>query len=156
MTDEQAATIITLCRNLIMRYAVAIDAQDFEAFVAVFTEEGSFARPGMPVLRGRQAIRDFLVDLRGQRLGGNPDGHLQRHLFTTVWIDPVSATEARGVSCALAYRDEHFNGVVPSAMRMPELLIEYRDRFERRDGQWLLHDHVATHLFSNRAGVILP
>lgn len=156
MTDEQAAVIITLCRNLVMRYAVAIDSQDFDDFVSLFTEDAEFQRPGAPVLRGRREIHAFLTDLHRRRMAGNPAGHLQRHLFTTTWIDPVSESEARGVCCALAYRDVDFTGAVPSPMRMPELLIEYRDVFQRRDGRWLMHRHGATHLFSERPGSPAP
>lgn len=156
LDDNQQAVIITLCRNLLMHYATAIDTHDFAAFASLFTQDGVFERPNAEPLVGRGAIKTFLDTLFAQRRAGNPAGHLQRHLFTTVWIEPLSLTEARGVSCALAYRDVDFTGTLPSPTRLPELLVEYRDHFRRDEDGWRLHRHVARHLFSERAGSHLP
>ena len=44
------------CRNLIVSAAQAVDAQDYEAFVALFAADATLVRPGGHVLRGHSEI----------------------------------------------------------------------------------------------------
>jgi len=44
------------CREVVMQAAEAVDAQNYGAFVALFTEEATLVRPGGPVLTGRAEI----------------------------------------------------------------------------------------------------
>src|SRR5262245_5916547 len=108
MDDTLRATIVTLCTQVLMRYAVVLDEFDYAALTPLFTEDATFDWPGVPLLSGRAAIRAHMERLQANRVAQNPHGHIMRHLFTTVWIDPVSDSAARGVSYALFFRAAEF------------------------------------------------
>lgn len=44
------------CREVVLQAAEAVDAQDYDAFVALFTEDASLVRPGGPEIKGRADI----------------------------------------------------------------------------------------------------
>lgn len=120
-------------RELTDRYAVAIDARDLDALIALFVPDVDCGQHGS----GRMALRGtFARQLRGSgptvMLVGN-------HV-----IDFEDDTHARGIvySSVEAARPE---GWIRQAVR-------YHDRYERRDGRWLFvrREH---HLFY---GVVLP
>ena len=44
------------CREVVLQAADAVDAQNYDAFVALFTEDATLVRPGGPELTGRAEI----------------------------------------------------------------------------------------------------
>jgi hypothetical protein len=107
-------------RQLAVRYAIALDARDLDALVALFVDDVQVGRSG----RGRDALRDDFTDqLRDL---GVTILHVANHV-----IDVVDDTRATGiVSC----RAEIERGV--PRVRIVQS-IQYHDTYEKRGAQWL-------------------
>ena len=56
LSDVPALLAKQACRELVLQAADAVDAQDYDAFVALFTEDATLVRPGGPELKGRAEI----------------------------------------------------------------------------------------------------
>jgi uncharacterized protein (TIGR02246 family) len=56
LSDVDVLLAKQACREVVLQAADAVDAQDYEAFVALFTEDATLVRPGGPVLTGRAQI----------------------------------------------------------------------------------------------------
>ena len=105
-------------RQLVAHYAVAIDARDLDAVVALFVDDVGLGR----ARQGRAALRDDLAHaLRDMPLTLlNVGTHL---------IELDDHDHGRGVVYCRAELQLRDSWVVQ--------LIQYRDRYERRDGRWL-------------------
>jgi ketosteroid isomerase-like protein len=105
-------------RQLVARYAVALDARDLDTLVSLFVADVQVGRDE----RGRDALR---ANFDGQlRPLGVTILHTSNHV-----IDVLDADHARGIVSCHA-RLERDDGVVEQA-------IQYHDTYERRDGRWL-------------------
>lgn len=104
-------------RQLVARYAVALDARDLEAVAALFVEDVRVGRDG----RGRAALADYLraamADLGVTILN-----------VGTQLIDMADADHATGVV--------YCRGELQVGDRWVMQAIQYRDTYERRDGEW--------------------
>lgn len=91
LTDAERRAAEWDCERLIRRYALLNDAGEFEALVALFTEDGQFARPTDPdnPLIGRDAI---LAAFQGRT------PRTTRHLVTNVVVDVEGSDAARAIS----------------------------------------------------------
>ena len=105
-------------RQLVARYAVAMDARDLDGVVALFVDD---VRVGGG-RQGRAALRDDLAHaLRDMPLTIlNVGTHL---------IEVDDADHARGVV--------YCRGELQLGDAWVVQMIQYRDRYERRDGAWL-------------------
>ncbi len=105
-------------RQLASRYANALDSRDLDALVELFVPDVRVGRDGA----GREALRaDFDRQLRAI---GVSILHVANHV-----IDVADADHATGaVSC---------RGEIQEGDRWIVQSIQYRDRYERRDGRWL-------------------
>jgi ketosteroid isomerase-like protein len=56
LSDVAALLAKQACREVVLRAAEVVDAQDYNAFVALFTEDATLVRPGGAVLKGRAEI----------------------------------------------------------------------------------------------------
>ena len=56
LSDWAALLAKQACREVVLKAAYAVDAQDYATFVALFTEDATLVRPGGPVLKGRAEI----------------------------------------------------------------------------------------------------
>lgn len=56
LNDVAALLAKQACREVVLQAADAVDAQDYDAFVALFTEDATLVRPGGPELKGRAEI----------------------------------------------------------------------------------------------------
>lgn len=56
LSDVSALLAKQACREVVLQAADAVDAQDYDAFVALFTEDATLVRPGGPELKGRAEI----------------------------------------------------------------------------------------------------
>jgi hypothetical protein len=105
-------------RALASRYAVAVDARDLDALVALFVPDVRVGRDA----RGRDALRaSFVASLSAV-------GVTILHVGTHV-IDLVDDDHATGV--------QYSAGQVQDGDRWIHQAIVYRDTYERRDGTWL-------------------
>jgi len=147
LTDEQQLSIEALCRRLLMRYAVAVDRKDYDTFLTAFADNAVWKRPGQPPMTGVAQIRKFFELLEAKRRSpSTPSGHVQRHLFTTVHIEAIHESLARGTAYALVFREEQPSGG-PERLRLPEVLVQYDDVFRLVAGQWLISEHDTQHVF---------
>ena len=104
-------------RQLAARYAVATDARDLDSLVALFVDDVQVGEEG----RGRAALRAFFD--RTLREVGITILNVGTHV-----IDFESEDRATGVV--------YCRGEIQIGDRWVVQAIQYRDRYERRDGHW--------------------
>lgn len=116
------------CAALSIAYARSVDFRDYEAFVALFTEDGVLDT-GI-ALEGRAAIE--------QAMARRPDKLRSRHVLTNIFIEPLSETEARGISYLTLYRHVGPESLLgePAPFDGPAAVGHYEDRFEKTDDGW--------------------
>jgi ketosteroid isomerase-like protein len=115
--------------QLVARYALALDSRDVDALVALFVEDVAIGDGRT----GRAALAEWF------------DGVLRPyratfHLLGGHVIDLHDATHASGI---LYCRPEHEVGDLWIVMA-----LQYWDRYERRDGQWLFKSRKPQVLYS--------
>ena len=104
-------------QQLAVRYAMALDARDIDAWLALFVEDVDCGRRG----KGREALRSFIEP-------AVRDFYRTVHQITGQVVDELEGDHARGrVYC----RAEHEFGD-----RWIVQAICYFDTYERRDGRW--------------------
>jgi len=112
----------------IRRFAMLNDAHDHDGLAAMFTEDGSFARPSDPdaPVVGRHDLRAFFCD-RPKRA--------TRHVMSNILVEILSASEVRAHSYVLLY--------------MPDKLMvgDFHDRLVLQDGSWLFAERRGTLAF---------
>lgn len=111
------------CEALSIAYARAVDFRDYDAFVALFAEDGVL-EIDTPLV-GRRAIRESIIR--------RPDELKSRHVLTNIFIDVQDENAARGVSYLTLYRH-----VGPESLRAepiefdgPAAVGHYEDQFVR-------------------------
>ena len=112
--------------NLIAIYAELVDDGDFAGLGAMLAD-ATFAGSGAPVT-GPDAIEKMFGDMLIVYDDGTPR---TRHVTTNVVIE---ADEEAGTAVSRAYFT--VLQALPGLVLQPIVSGRYRDRFERRDGQW--------------------
>jgi len=105
-------------RQLVARYAVAMDARDFDAVAALFVPDVRVGRDR----RGRDALAEYLRDAVSEL----PVTILN---VGTHVIELHDRDHARGVV--------YCRGELQVGDRWVVQAIQYRDTYERRDGSWM-------------------
>ncbi len=105
-------------RQLISKYALALDMRDMDAMANLFVEDVA-AGAGK---RGRQALRDWLDDTMRKQFDGT-----SHHVGTTI-IEFVDADNAVGIVYS---KNEHETGPEWVIMQMM-----YYDTYRREAGRW--------------------
>lgn len=109
-------------RQLVARYAVAMDARDLDALAALFVED-YLAWSGR---RGRDALREEFEQALRQGLGGEVGfTQLGTHVINLHDADHASGT----LYCTAEFGDRG---------TWRRQAIAYEDSYERRDGAWYL------------------
>jgi hypothetical protein len=112
----------------IRRFAMLNDAHDHDGLAAMFTDDGSFARPSDPdtPVIGKEELRAFFRD-RPQRT--------TRHVMANILVEILSETEVRAHSYVLLY--------------MPDKVMvgDFFDRLVLQDGSWLFAERRGTLAF---------
>ena len=121
------------CERLVMRYALAVNSWNVDAFVALFTPDAVWQRPKVPALNGHAEIRAFME--------GQPSERTLRH---------EGGEAASAVSQTTVY-DTPVRGDYPVPLRGVDMIVEYRDRIVRVGGEWLFSRRDTTVVFSSRA-----
>ena len=116
------------CRELSIAYARTLDFCDYDAFANLFTDDAVLSAG--PLIEGREAIRNWLAK--------RPDELRSRHVLTNIFIDPVDADHARGISYLSLYRHlgEESRAPDPVTFDGPVAIGHYDDRFLRTDAGW--------------------
>jgi 3-phenylpropionate/cinnamic acid dioxygenase small subunit len=112
--------------NLIATYAELVDDGDFAGLGAMLGD-ATFTGSGAPV-SGPDAIEKMFRDMLIVYDDGTPR---TRHVTTNVVIE---ADEEAGTAVSRAYFT--VLQALPGLVLQPIVSGRYRDRFERRDGQW--------------------
>ncbi|MGH0028437.1 MAG: nuclear transport factor 2 family protein [Myxococcota bacterium] len=105
-------------RQLAFRYALAVDTRDLDALVALFVPDVRVGRDR----RGRAALRESFLESLGAI--GVSILFVGNHV-----VDFDAPDRARGVV--------YCRGQIQDGERWIEQAIQYRDTYERRDGEWL-------------------
>jgi SnoaL-like domain len=118
LTPVERAVARDEIRQLAARYAVALDSRDLDGLAGLFVDDVRVGRGR----QGRAALRDFFHDslVRIPVSVLNVGTHL---------IELDDATHARGIVYCRAELQIDDRWIVQ--------LIQYRDDYERRHGQWL-------------------
>lgn len=133
------------CERLVMRYALAVNDWDINAFVALFLPDAVWQRPHVPAMNGHGDIRAFME-------GQNRDRTL-RHVnglcMVTVADDGQSATAISQTTVFDTPSDGPPPGVagLPVKLIEPDMVVEYRDKIVLRDGEWRFARRDTTQVF---------
>lgn len=130
MTPAQRREIEWECTRLIHRYANLTDAHNWEAVVALYTEDGLMTRPTAPdsPIIGREAILEAFRS-RPPRIS--------QHVCANVVVAAESETEASAYSVILLYTGMAADdGGLPMADEKGPLIGSYRDRFRKTAEGW--------------------
>jgi limonene-1,2-epoxide hydrolase len=138
MQDRVSRDVKADCAEVIVRYAMAVNENDIDAFVALFTEDATWQRPGVPALHGHDEIHRFMSSLPVERV--------VRHVNGASFVQPVSATEALAWSQTTVY-EERGSTVIPASVTGPDMVVEYRDRLVRDGDTWRFARREATVVF---------
>ena len=112
--------------NLIARYAELVDDGDF-AGLGLLLADATFVGSGAPV-SGREAIEKMFHDTLIVYADGTPR---TQHVTTNIDVEVEE-----GAGTAVARSRVTVLQAVPDLPLQPIAAGRYRDRFERRDGQW--------------------
>jgi len=131
------------CERLVMRYALAVNEWDLDAFVSLFTPDAIWQRPNVPALRGHEEIRSFM--------SGQPSGRTLRHVNGLCMVTVNDDGETAGAISQTTVYDTAGHMAVPAPFSGPDMVVEYRDRLVRIEGDWLFAQRDTTVIFSIRA-----
>ena len=137
LTIEQALDRIEI-NDVLVQYAVHMDAGDFDALAAIFSEGATYdiaPDPGIvPVpARGRAAIRKILSD----RYAEVSKTAQRRHLITNVSVDKLAGDQA-SARCFLTVLTIPKSGG-PAELRGTGV---YFDKLSRVGGNWRITDRL--------------
>ncbi|HSG34615.1 MAG TPA: nuclear transport factor 2 family protein, partial [Sphingomonadaceae bacterium] len=129
----QRAEDILAIQRVIVDYAAFIDAQDFEAYAALFAPDGIWQN-GNTIRRGPDEIKAMLVGL----FGTPPEGFVNKESYHLVSNPQIEVDGDRATA-----RSRHLlvmRGADGSPI--PELAGLYEDELIRVDGQWKILKRV--------------
>lgn len=123
-----AEAVVRACERLSIAYARAIDFRDYDAFVELFTEDAVLEAGGL--LEGKAAIRESLRK--------RPDELRSRHVLTNIFIEPLDAETARGITYLTLHRHVGKESLEagPVAFDGPAAVGHYEDRFVLAKEGW--------------------
>jgi len=132
------------CTEVMGRYALAVNRGDVDGFVALFTPDGEWNRPGGHSMRGHDEIRAYI-----EFALPDPSERTLRHVNGAAVIDVVDPDTASSWSQTTVY-DTPRGGPLPVPLSGPDMVVEYRDSLVRRDGQWHIARRDTTVVFAAR------
>ena len=115
-------------RALLLSYGRALDRHDFNAFSALFSEQGEWVN-GATVLKGRKAIFEFMDKSMGHN---SPNEPLTYHVMVNNNLIEVNGDRASAMTNSIVVRT-----VADSGFPLFRFLGRYQDTFVREKGQWL-------------------
>jgi hypothetical protein len=140
MTELERMQIEWECGRLIKAYCNHVDERNYEAFIALFTEDARWETQSGGYMQGHSEFRAYL-----ERRSATS---LVRHVSTNALVEAIDDTHARGQSYITLFRDSDYNGIGTSAQIAPVLVGEYHDTYIRKDGQWFFESRFTKIIFS--------
>ena len=105
LSDVAALLAKQACREVVLQAAEAVDAQAYDTFVALFTQDATLVRPGGPVLKGRAEI------LQAYR---SKDPHrMTYHLICNHHVTVTAADKAASRCKVLLYASDQRRELTP-------------------------------------------
>jgi len=126
MADREAI------EELMWRYTRALDSFDPDAYVEVFTEDGSFGD-----IKGRDALHEMMSDFRDSRAQQTAEGNTPAPMFHATenyWTEFISPTHARHH----AYWVTYFGANGPDSPARMIAVGRGVDDLVKVNGQWLI------------------
>ena len=138
MLSELAALLAKqACRDVVLQAAEAVDAQNYDAFMGLFTEDATLVRPGGAVLKGRAEI------LQAYR---NKDSHrLTHHLICNHLVTVTAADTAASRCKVLLYASDQRRELTPKGRQADaqQMAGVIEDALVLTDGGWKIqHRHA--------------
>lgn len=135
MTPLERMEVELACTRQINRFAMLNDAHDHHELAALFTQDGSFARPTDPdtPISGRSTILDFFK--------GRPK-RITKHVMGNTVVEVLSTTQATARSEVILYVGQQQGDQV---IIMQTLVGEFHDHLQKTEDGWL---------FSKRRGTL--
>ena len=118
-------------QNLVVRYTIALDTLDADAYESVFAPDAEFSFGGN-TFKGRQQIRGIVTGIQEQRAGQPADAPRMYHALSNTYIELVSPTEARHRSYW-----QTITGPASGPFNVGAMGV-YEDVLVKRDGEWLI------------------
>jgi uncharacterized protein (TIGR02246 family) len=121
--------------QLMWRYTRALDTRNPDAYVAVYTPDGSFSA-GTNVTKGRDALRKMVADLKAQADAGIAKGQPPApmyHMIMNHYVEFVNKDQAR----VHAYWQTVFGAQGQTPVRVAAAGRSV-DELVRVNGQWLI------------------
>lgn len=118
-------------RDVVLRYCRAVDRRDYDAVRACYHPD---ATDHHGTYRG--GVDGFIARLHREL----PKCERTFHVLANLLVDRVTADTARGESYVLAYH--RLDARVGPGKVDRVVALRYLDHFERRDGQWRIHERV--------------
>ena len=137
LSDLAALLAKQACRDVVLQAAEAVDAQNYDAFVGLFTEDASLVRPGGSVLRGRAEI------LQAYR---NKDSHrLTHHLICNHQVTLTAPDKASSRCKVLLYASDQRRELTPKGRQADsqQMAGEIEDEMVLTSEGWQIHSRQA-------------
>ena len=120
-------------QNLVVRYTIALDTLDADAYESVFAPDAEFSFGGN-TFKGREQIRGIVTGIQAQSAGQPADAPRMYHAMTNTYIELVSPTEARHRSYW-----QTITGPASGPFNVGAMGV-YEDVLVKRDGEWLIQN----------------
>ena len=130
MSPEERQAIEWECARLIHHYANLTDAHDWEAIVALYTDDGLMTRPTAPdsPITGKKSLMEAFT-ARPPRVS--------QHVCANVVVSVESGTQASAYSVILLYTGSAAeDGGLPVKNEGGPLIGYYKDRFRLTEEGW--------------------
>ena len=127
--------IVDACDRLISAFAWHVDHNDYEALVALFTDDGVFERPGL-VAEGHAALMAAMA--------ARPTDRVTRHLCVNRLIDVESPTTAYGRCYVSVLIAPAADGGEPQRGMRTMLVGEYQDHYRLTPDGWRIARRTAS------------
>jgi uncharacterized protein (TIGR02246 family) len=124
MNDVERLVAAREIEDLVSRYCIAFDDQDWETFAGLWTEDAAFV-VGERAFEGRETMLDFLMTCL-------PAGYASKHMISRPLVEFESDTKARARTDVVWIAANFENTIV----------ARYVDTIVKQDGRWLFRRRV--------------
>ncbi len=129
MEDIERLLIERECERLVTAYCHYVDHGEAARIAELFTEDGVWASPQV-TMKGRAELE------QGFQARQDNAARMSRHICHNFLCDVQDANHAEGVVYLTLYRHDGDPERALSPLEGPEMVGEYRDRFERIPEGW--------------------
>jgi hypothetical protein len=139
-TQHQTCAIECMheCARLSHDFAYFVDHRDYEKFVALFVEDGTFERRG-EVLRGRAGIM--------KAMQARPAELVTRHICSNIRIDLQADGTACGTGCLLLFHGSANGDTAGATPPHSVTVAEYSDVYVATPEGWRIRSRVTNIVF---------